>query len=112
LASVASTVAWVNVINPGSDPPAPGTSSPASSGTASAGSGPCAVTPGPATSWALALALAAASLSLSYSVAACHLVTQAASLAGVRIIKAPPDLSALTGVRDMSSTLRLWLSSK
>jgi hypothetical protein len=56
--------------------------------------------------------LVAASLSLSRSVAAWHLVTQAASSADVRIIKAAPDLSALTGVRDVNSTLRLWLSSK
>jgi hypothetical protein len=64
------------------------------------------------TSWALAPALAPAFLSLSRSVAAWHLATQAASSAGVRIIKAAPDLSALTGVGVASSALRLWLSSK
>jgi hypothetical protein len=56
--------------------------------------------------------LVATFLILSRSVAAWYLVTQAASSAGVRIIKAVPDLSALMGVRAVSSTLRLWLSSK
>jgi hypothetical protein len=70
------------------------------------------VSPGLATSWALAPALAAASLVLSHSVAAWYLTTEAVSSAGVRIIKAAPDLSALTGVGAASSTLRLWLSSK
>jgi hypothetical protein len=56
--------------------------------------------------------LAATSLILSRSVVAWYLATQAASLAGVRIIKAALDLSALTGVGATSSTLRLWLSSK
>jgi hypothetical protein len=32
--------------------------------------------------------------------------------AGVHIIRAAPDLSALTGDMAVSSTLRLWLSSK
>jgi hypothetical protein len=60
----------------------------------------------------LAPALAAASLVLSRSVVAWYLVTQAASSAGIRIIKVAPDLSALTGVGVMSSALHLWLSSK
>jgi hypothetical protein len=45
-------------------------------------------------------------------VVAWYLMTQAASSVGVRIIMAAPDLSALTGVRAASSTLRLWLSSE
>jgi hypothetical protein len=45
-------------------------------------------------------------------VAAWYFATQAAASAGVRIIRAAPDLSALTGVIAASSTLRLWLSSK
>jgi hypothetical protein len=45
-------------------------------------------------------------------VAAWYLVTQVASSAGVRIIRAAPDLSAWTGVGAASSTLRLWLSSE
>jgi hypothetical protein len=112
LALAASMVTWVIAIDPSSNPPAPGTSSLASPGTASVSSGPRVASPGPATSWALALALVTASLSLSRSIAACHLVTQAASSAGVRIIRAAPDLSALTGVGATSSALRLWLSSK
>jgi hypothetical protein len=64
------------------------------------------------TSWALAPALAAASFILSRSVAAWYLVTQVASSAGIRIIKAVPDLSALMGVRAATSTLRLWLNNE
>jgi hypothetical protein len=49
--------------------------------------------------------LVAASFVLSRFVAAWYLVTQAASSAGIHIIKAAPDLSALMGVRAMTSTL-------
>jgi hypothetical protein len=45
-------------------------------------------------------------------VVAWYLATQAASSVGVRIIRAAPDLSTLTGVEAASSTLRLWLSSQ
>jgi hypothetical protein len=43
-------VAWVIVIDPGSDPPAPGTLSPASPRTASVGPDPRVATPEPVTS--------------------------------------------------------------
>jgi hypothetical protein len=109
---VASTVTWVITIDLGSDPPMLGTSSLASPGTALTSFGSRVASPGPATSWALTPALAAASLILSRSVATWNLTTQAASSAGVYIIKATPDLSALMGVRAASSTLCLWLSSK
>jgi hypothetical protein len=49
--------------------------------------------------------LAVASLVLNHSVVAWYLVTQVASSTGVRIIKAAPDLSALTGVGVASSAL-------
>jgi hypothetical protein len=111
-ASAASTVAWVVAVDPGSNPPTLGTSSLTPPGTTSTGSGSRVASPGPATSRALDPALTAASFVLSRSVAAWYLATQAASLAGIRIIKAAPDLSALTGVGAASSTLRLWLSSE
>jgi hypothetical protein len=45
-------------------------------------------------------------------VVAWYLATQAASSAGVRIIRAALDMSALMGVGAASSTLRLWLNSE
>jgi hypothetical protein len=100
------------VVDPGYSPPIPGTSSLAQPGAASTGSSSRAASPTLPTSRALAPALAAASFVLSRSVAAWYFVTQAASSVGVYIIRAAPDLSALTGVIAASSTLCLWLSSK
>jgi hypothetical protein len=53
-----------------------------------------------------------ASFALSRSVAAWYFATQAASSAGVRIIRVALALSTLAGVITVGSTLRLWLHSK
>jgi hypothetical protein len=108
----ASMVSGVLVVDPGYGPPLPGPSCLVPLRASSTCSDPCVASPTPAPSWALAPALAAASFALSRSVAAWHFVTQAASSAGVRFIRAALVLSALTGVIATSSTLRLWLRSK
>jgi hypothetical protein len=52
------------------------------------------------------------SFALSRSVTAWYLAIQAASSAGIRILKAAPPLSAMAGVKDAGSTLRLWLHNE
>jgi hypothetical protein len=52
------------------------------------------------------------SFALSHSIAAWYLAIQAASLAGIHILKVAPALSALAGVTAAGSALRLRLHSE
>jgi hypothetical protein len=56
--------------------------------------------------------LTTASFTLSHSVTAWYFATQAASSAGVHIIRAVLALSTLAGVMIAGSALRLWLHSE